>query len=45
LAATFLAKAFSESQITNAFEWFEMQDPRNVPTLAEPAQEIVEPTP
>jgi hypothetical protein len=44
LAATFLAKAFSEDQIIEAFAWFEMEDPRSVPTLAESAQEVAEPT-
>ena len=40
LAATFLAKAFSEDQISDAFKWFEMGDPRNV---AEPATQPAEP--
>lgn len=36
LATQFLAKAFSEQAIAEAFAWFEMEDPRLRPTCAKP---------
>jgi hypothetical protein len=37
MAATFLAKSFTEDRITDAFEWFGMIDPRKVLDQSEPA--------
>jgi ribosomal protein L12E/L44/L45/RPP1/RPP2 len=46
LASTFLAKAFSEDRIREAFEWFGMEDPRDLGQQApQQAPANVEPAP